>query len=140
MALTYHPTPGEIVLCDYGTGFVAPEMVKRRPVVIISPRLRRRGDLVSVVPLSTTEPAPVENHHCRLALAVALPRPFHNKVMWAKCDMLATVSLGRLDRFRAGRGAGARKFVTGSLTADQLREVRRGVLHALGLASLTVHL
>ncbi len=51
--LSTHPQVGSTLICNYGTGFVAPEMVKRRPVVVIS-RLRRRADLCTVVPLSTT--------------------------------------------------------------------------------------
>lgn len=142
MALQYYPSPGEIVLCDYSKGFIAPEMVKLRPVVIVSPRLRRRSDLVAVVPLSTTPPDPVETHHCSVVLAMPLPRPFDTAQMWAKCDMLATVSLARLDRFRAGRGpgGGARRFTTGRVTDAQLAEIRKSMLHGLGLGSLTIHL
>lgn len=141
MPLAYYPAPGEIVLCNYGTGFISPEMVKLRPVVIVSPRLRRRADLVSVVPLSTTPPNPPEPHHCSITLAVALPRPFDQPQMWAKCDMVATVALSRLDRFRDGRSpGGARRFRTGRVAADQLVEIRRAILHGLGLGSLTIHL
>lgn len=141
MPLTYHPKPGEIVLCDYSTGFAPPEMVKRRPVVIVSPRLRNRTSLVTVVPLSTTAPFPVESHHCSLVLAAPLPKPFDSPQMWAKCDMMATVSLARLDRFRAGRVTGGygRNFVTGNVSAADLIEIRNGMLHALGLGSLTIH-
>ena len=53
MPLRFHPRVGSILICDYSTGFVAPEMVKRRRVVVIS-RLRQRADLYTVVPLSTT--------------------------------------------------------------------------------------
>ena len=142
MALTYHPQAGDIVLCDYSTGFSAPEMVKRRPVVIVSPRLRNRHNLVTVVPLSTTPPSPVEMHHCAIALAVPLPKPFESSEMWAKCDMLATVGLARLDRFRAGRvpGSYGRRFTTGSVSAAQLDSIRKAMLHALGLSSLTIHI
>src|SRR5690606_1059764 len=69
MGLMYYPKQGEILLCNYNTGFVAPEMTKIRLVVIVSPRLRRRADLVAVVPLSTTPPVNVEPHHCRTELA-----------------------------------------------------------------------
>jgi mRNA interferase MazF len=31
MPLKFHPEPGTILICDYTTGFIAPEMVKRRP-------------------------------------------------------------------------------------------------------------
>lgn len=142
MPLNYHPVLGEVVLCDYSGGFVLPEMVKHRPVVIISPRLRRRDNLATVVPLSTTTPNPAEPHHCRIMLAVPLPAPFDSPEMWAKCDMLCTVSLARLDRFRDGRVAGrnARRFRTGKVDAAQMVAIRRATLHALGLSSLTVHL
>lgn len=42
MALTFHPKPGAILVCDYDTGFVPPEMVKKRLCIVITPRLRRR--------------------------------------------------------------------------------------------------
>lgn len=142
MALSYHPKPGEIVLCDYSSGFMPPEMVKRRPVVIVSPRLRRRSDLVAVVPLSTTPPNPAELHHCSITLAVPLPKPFDAPQMWAKCDMVATVAMARLDRFRDGRvpGGGARRFTTGKVSTAQLVEIHKAILHGLGLSSLTIHL
>lgn len=79
-------------------------------------------------------------HHCAITLEVRLPTPFDSPDMWAKCDMLATVSLARLDRFRVRRGAGARKYVTGNLSADQLKAVRAAILCGLGLGSLTLHL
>lgn len=142
MSLSYYPSPGEIVLCDYGTGFIVPEMVKLRPVVIVSPRLRKRGDLVAVVPLSTTAPNPAEAHHCSIVLAAPLPKPFDAAQMWAKCDMVATVALSRLDRFRDGRapGGNARRYTTGKVSAAQLVEIRKAILCDLGLASLTIHL
>ena len=116
-------------------------MVKRRPVVIISPRLRRRPDLVTVIPLSTTVPVPVEAHHCEIVLAVPLPAPFQAAQMWAKCDMVCTVSLARLDRFKDGRAphSPTRRFRTGKVSTEQLATIRRAVLNALGMASLTVH-
>jgi uncharacterized protein YifN (PemK superfamily) len=43
--LKFHPEPGTILICDYSTGFKKPEMVKKRPVVTISPRLKRRDGL-----------------------------------------------------------------------------------------------
>lgn len=49
MAIRFPVSPGTILLCDYATGFRAPEMVKRRPAVVISPHLRHRDRLCSVV-------------------------------------------------------------------------------------------
>lgn len=139
MGLQYYPKPGEILICDYGTDAVVPEMVKRRPVVVISPRLRRRPDLVTIVPLSTTGPEPVESHHCPITLNATLPPPFDNPIMWAKCDMIATVSLARLDRFRQRIAGGKRQYLSGQLSPIQLVAVRKAVLCGLGLSSLTVH-
>jgi mRNA interferase MazF len=141
MPLSYYPTPGEIVYCDYSTGFIPPEMMKGRPVVVLSPRLRRRPDLVAIVPLSTTAPSPIEPHHCLINLAHPLPPPFDAPDMWAKCDMIAVVSKARLDRFKVPRvGGAARKWTTGNVTAADLKRIRAAVLCGLGMPSLTVHL
>jgi mRNA interferase MazF len=46
---------GQILICDFSSGFVEPEMVKVRPVVVISPKPRKSiHSLCTVVPLSTT--------------------------------------------------------------------------------------
>jgi mRNA interferase MazF len=84
------------VLCDYSTGFRPPEMVKRRPCVVISARLPYRDRLCTVVPLSATPPAREVAYQCRIELAEALPPPFEQQLCWAKADMLATVGFGRL--------------------------------------------
>lgn len=44
-----------VLICDFTTGFQAPEMVKKRPVVVVSPR-RRIGQVCTVVPLSSVAP------------------------------------------------------------------------------------
>lgn len=139
MALMYYPRPGEILVCDYRGGFQPPEMTKRRPAVVVSPRLRRRADLVGVVPLSTTEPNPVEAYHCRIEFENPLPQPFDSNVMWAKADMVSSVSFDRLDRFKYHAG-GQRQYKSGMLSPEQLREIKVAVLCGLGLDSLTIHL
>jgi mRNA interferase MazF len=140
MSILYYPLPGEILLCDYGVDVIPPEMEKRRPVVIVTPRLRRRGELVGVVPLSTTEPDALEDFHCHLELATPLPAPWDSPVMWAKCDMFSVLSRTRLDRFKAGRGGGKRVFVAGKVSAEQLKAIKAALLCGLGLGSLTIHL
>lgn len=59
MAIREHPPLGTLLLCDFGSGFKPPEMVKRRLVVVISPRIKARPGLCTVVALSTTLPKPV---------------------------------------------------------------------------------
>jgi mRNA interferase MazF len=61
--------------------------------------------------------------------------------MWAKADMIATVSFARLDLPRSGRDhEGKRKYLTICLDLDQQRRVYASVLCALGLPQLTSHL
>lgn len=141
MAITYHPTPGAILVCDYQTGFMEPEMVKRRLCVVITPRLRRRDGLCTVIPLSTTAPEPAEDYHYEVAFGRELPRPWHGPSKWAKCDMLATVGYKRLSPIGVGRDAGGnRKYIYPFVNTNDLKEIRRGVLCALSLRGLTEHL
>lgn len=133
MPLTFHPRPGMVLICDFNTGFKAPEMIKRRPVVVISPRPRRSNQLCTIVPLSTTVPNPVEPFHHRMDPR-SLPGKLARKESWAKCDMLATVSLGRLDRVMVGKDPdGKRIYVAEQVIADDLEAIRRGVMLALGM-------
>ena len=133
MALMYYPKIGEILLCDFH-GFVIPEMVKRRPVVVVVPRLPGRGDIVTVVPLSTTPPNPAQPYHVLIGLKQPLPHPFAAVEMWAKCDMVTPIARSRLDRFKDGRASSGRKrkFVSGSVSAQQLADIRAAVLRGFG--------
>lgn len=94
MPLSIHPEVGTILVCNY-SGFREPEMVKSRLAVVISPRLKRRNNLCTVVPLSTTDPQPVEEFHHLVTLPREVPG-FEGLSKWAKCDMLATVGFHRL--------------------------------------------
>jgi len=128
MALLYQPRPGNVVICDF-KGYVVPEMVKVRPVVVLA-RNRKNRQLVTVVPLSTTAPTALEDHHHQLA---ANPLPGKAGVIcWAKCDMVATVSLARLDRVK---GPG-RQFVVPVLPTADFEAIRRAVANGLNLAHI----
>ena len=59
MSLPYHPKQGTIVICDF-KGFV-------------SPRLRKREGLCTIVPLSTTPPKVIEAYHYKLYIDPVLP-------------------------------------------------------------------
>lgn len=130
MPLEFHPKTGTIVVCDYGTGFVAPEMVKIRPVVIVSPRFRTRPSLCTVVPLSSVRPEPHELYHHLLSIEAYPPA---RGPMWAKCDMLSTVSLARLDKIKVRGVGGKRDYVTFQMPPDDLVAIRQCVRFALGL-------
>jgi len=106
---------------------MVPEIVKTRPVVIVSPAHLARPGLVTVVPLSTTPPDPVRHYHYRLQ-GNPIPGSTETEV-WAKCDLFASVSLERLDRVKLGRG----EYRTGAVSMDQLKAIRRACMFALGI-------
>ncbi|MCL8302195.1 type II toxin-antitoxin system PemK/MazF family toxin [Pseudomonas mosselii] len=104
-------------------------MIKVRPVVILRSH-RHNSQLVTVVPLSTTAPEILEDHH------IELPSQLDGggNVCWAKCDMVYTVSLGRLDRCRVrSRHGGGRQYVVFKLEDSQFSSVQKAVSKALGL-------
>ncbi|MBT9291996.1 type II toxin-antitoxin system PemK/MazF family toxin [Prosthecodimorpha staleyi] len=135
MPIRYPVGPGTILLCDYSLGgFREPELVKRRPAVVVSPRLPFRDELCTVVPLSGTEPARSLPYVVRVAFETELPAPFSQTVWWAKCDMIATVGFGRPDLFRTDRDqTGRRKYLHPKLLEFDLVRVRQGILNALGM-------
>ena len=141
MAISFHPKPGAILICNYQTGFVEPEMVKTRLCVVITPRLRRREGLCTVVPLSMTAPPTVCDYHCEVEFERELPKPWAGKLRWAKCDMFSTVSHKRLSPIGVGRGpGGVRKYIYPEVTAEQLKTIRASVLCALTFQQLTQYL
>lgn len=136
MPIKYVVPPKTILLCNFNMGgFKPPEMVKVRPVVVLSGRLPRRDNLITVVPLSGTESDPRNDYHCRVELAEALPEPYAETVWWAKCDMVATVGLARLDLFRTERQPnGQRKYLTNLKVSDEAFEaIRHAVRCGLNL-------
>lgn len=138
--LKFHPARGTLLLCAYEPGFVAPEMIKRRVVVVMSPRLRRRDGLCTVIPLSRTEPSEVCDFHVRVPMQPELPDPWAGPEKWAKADMMATVGFHRLHLIGDGRkGDGQRKYLTPKLSEEKVKEIECAMLCALGLGSLTNH-
>ena len=137
MPIQIHPEQGTIVICDF-KGFVSPEMVKRRPAVVISPRLRRRQNLCTVVPLSTTLPNPVAAYHHQFTLDPVLPKPYNSKFQWVKADMLYTVSFDRLYLpFEKKDGSGKRIYDIRVLDKADMLKIQQCILHGIGLTSLT---
>lgn len=140
MALAEHPAPGIILMCDYQTGFVKPEMVKRRQVVVISPKIAARVGLCTVVPLSTTAPDPVMQYNCQIDLPDQLPSWMDKKNVWVKADMVAAVSFARLDFIRLSKDKqGKREYCYTTISDENLKKIRRAVLCGMGLSQLTKH-
>jgi|TARA_B100000315_G_C14563195_1_gene581580 uncharacterized protein YifN (PemK superfamily) len=140
MALHYNPEPGTIVICDFH-GFIVPEMIKRRPVLIVSPRLRNREGLCTIVPFSTTTPTKIMPYHYRLHLDPPLPSPYTTQSQWVKCDMIYTVAFERLYLLRAGKDSdGKRIYDVRVVDKADLIKINECILHGLGMASLTKYL
>jgi uncharacterized protein YifN (PemK superfamily) len=140
MGIKFPVGVGTILLCDYSRGgFQPPEMVKRRPAVVISPRLPHRDGLCTVVPISADQPDHDVDYVVRLEFDPPLPEPFSYKVAWAKCDRLATVGFARLDLFHTERDQyGKRRYLHPKLSDVDLQRVRTAILHAIGARNLTL--
>lgn len=94
---------------------------------MISPVHLERFGLVTVVPMSTTAPEPVRSYHFKLPCN---PLPGGKDIdVWAKCDLVASVSLDRLDRVKVSRGV----YRVGQVPSESLKAIRRACLVALGV-------
>jgi len=136
------PKPGDVYMCDF-SGYVPPEIVKLRRVIIVSPP-NPGARIALVVPVSTTRP------RILTALHVELPgghvyRCFTGaSEVWVKSDLIAHVRFDRLDRVRipvfdtTGIPVPRRYeyLATVTLSPAHFREVRQAMLHALGLGRL----
>jgi mRNA interferase MazF len=130
MPLSFYPRAGQMFVCDF-SGFKVPEMVKPRPVIVVSPRLPNRSDIVAVVPTSTTAPAR------ELPFCYRLSKNYHPSEpdsipVWAKADMIMNLGLYRLNCFKIGR----RRYFNPTLTTEDLQGVKRAVLWGLGFGHL----
>lgn len=131
--LQFQPKPGQLLVCHFGLGFQPPEMVKTRPVLVLSPKVAQWSRLCLIVPISSKAPEPVMNHHYRLPDDTVPGNKYPES--WVKGDMVTAVSCHRLDRFKVG----FRQYVAPQVSAEVLKEARRCALHALGMHSLTVY-
>jgi uncharacterized protein YifN (PemK superfamily) len=127
MPLLYQPKEGSVLICDF-RGYEVPEMIKVRPVVVIR-KHKTNSLLVTVVPLSTTAPDRILDHHLELQSHLQGASP----VCWVKCDMVATVSLSRLDRIKSRDRHGKRVYVISHLETDEFYAIKVAVRSALGL-------
>ena len=144
MAITFHPNPGQILLCDFSQGFKEPEMVKnKRPVIILTGAMNGRAKLVTVVPLSTVEPLPVKPYHYKIPRnSMPMLKNFQENESWVKGDMIYTVGFHRLELIQLGKrnSAGKREYFKNKLSREQMRLIYQCVLYGLNLGHLSKHL
>lgn len=136
MGILYHPQVGTILRVDLNEGFRIPEMRKRRPAIVLSPALDGRDQLCTIVPLSTTEPRPLQQYNCILDLDPPLPFPYEHKRMWVKADMIMCVAFHRLKLLERGKDAGGERiYDVRVLSEEKMDEIRECIKHSLGMVS-----
>ena len=132
MPLIYQPKEASILICDF-SGFMVPEMVKQRPVVILR-KHPHNSRLVTVVPLSTTAPEKLGAHHVELPCYL----PGEAKTCWAKCDMIYTLSIDRLDRPKVRTRHQGRQYLQLTMSEEHFAAVKAAVLAGLKLQPPTL--
>ncbi len=131
MPLPYLPHQGEILVCDFDDQAVGAEMIKRRPVVVVSKHEAHRSKLCVVVALSTTPPNPAQAWHYFMPHLRVTGWSADDGV-WAKCDMISTVSLQRLNQPYIKQRSG-RQYISHKLQQQDLEAVLNGIRSVLRL-------
>ena len=125
MAITFTPSRGQLLICDFDMACVPPEMRKIRRVVVMSHRSHNSSGRLIVVPFSATVPSRILPSHIPVQAGAYLS---FGLSVWAICDCVAHVSFRRLDRvFHSGR------FISESLVAPDMQRIEGGLRHALGI-------
>jgi len=118
-------------------------MVKKRPVIVLSPDLNR-GKLVTVVAASTAVPDPVRPFHYKLPKkSMPMLGNYQKSDTWVKGDMVYTVSFERLNLIALGQrdpNTGKRLYFQRQLGREQMKEIYTCVLQGMGLSTLSQHL
>ena len=143
MAITFHPKPGQILLCDFFPGFKEPEMVKeKRPVVVLTGPIKGRSDLVTIAALSHTEPKPLQLYHYKIPRqSMPMIGKFQDEDSWLKGDMIYTFGFHRLHLIRLGkRGSdGKRLYFSNRLGPEQMKQIYQCIMHGLNLSKLATY-
>ena len=83
------PKIGMVYWCDFPNDAQLPEMWKRRPVIILSPRNTLFG-AVTIVPLTT------KSDNATNQWAVKIASPLSQDDSWALCNYPTTIAVSRL--------------------------------------------
>jgi uncharacterized protein YifN (PemK superfamily) len=155
VGIPYYPKAAEVYMCDFprrdakhmDEDVLQGEMVKARLVVVVNKKLSGRDGLVNVVPISMTPPFV----HCPWHVLIpnsclpALVVRSSTDARYAKCDMVCTVSLERLNYYQGHWNSDAqiratglqRKRVTqkGKLDMATFRKVQLAMATVLGVTA-----
>lgn len=122
MALYKQPDIGSIVMCDF-TGYIEPEIIKVRPVIVIA-KHPHNSKLITIVPLSTTKPSELANFHFQMI------SPIDRKTAWAKCDLIYSISIERLNKIKVIKGR-TKTWEILKVTDTQLTSIKTAVANHL---------
>lgn len=122
----FHPKQGQIVFCKF-EGLKTPEMVKERPVIIMTKKLPFRKDLFTVLPLSTTKPPKILDWHYKLDKKYIPNTPFFKGDCWVKADMVYTLSVKRMWLIRLGGG----RYFYDLLPDDIMQDIKKAMWSAI---------
>ncbi len=138
MPIVYHPPRGTVVAVSYEKGFVEPEMTKTRLAIVLSPAIKARVKLVTIVPLSLTAPETILPFHKQIDIPFMIPKPWGNQPRWIKGDMVNAVGFHRVDLLRLGKDREGQRIYQKAVLGDRdFAIVKQCVLHGLGLSNLT---
>lgn len=128
--IKFQPRVGTVVRCDF-KGMIEPEMVKMRDVVVVA-RHPRNQRLVTIVPLSASQPLRPEPYHYELP---SDPRPEGDSMrpIWAKCDMIYTLSIDRLEMHYTRTRRGGRQLAKVFLSAIDMDAIKKCIASAINL-------
>ena len=133
MTLQFHPKRGTILECNF-SGYIMPEIDKKRTVVVISPQLDDRAKLCTVVPLSLTKPNVIKDYHLEIFFNPQLPYPYESESKWLKGDLIYSVSFSRLNLLRTGFDAsGKRTYDKRILDEAIMQQVEHCIMCGLGI-------
>jgi len=120
-------------------------MVKKsRPVVVLTPPIKGRANLVTIVALSTKKPNIILPFHYQIPKN-SMPQlgRFQENETWLKGDMIYTMGFHRLNLVTLGKRnpqTGKRIYFNNRLGRAQMKEIYACVLHGLNLPGLVEHL
>lgn len=129
MALYKQPEIGSIVMCDFN-GYIEPEIVKFRPVVVIA-KHPHNSKLITIVPLSTTKPSELANFHFEMISVI------DRKKVWVKCDLIYSISIERLNKIKMIRGR-TKSWEILKVTDAQLKSIKTAVANHLKIQHNTI--
>ncbi|MBL6781622.1 MAG: type II toxin-antitoxin system PemK/MazF family toxin [Alphaproteobacteria bacterium] len=113
-------------------------MVKRRLCVVVSPDIKGRGQLCTIVPLSTTPPKKVMKYYYQLQIPFQMPEKWKENPVWVKGDMVNAVGFHRFDLIRLDKDRqGKRNYQKSVLSQIDMQNIYECICQSLGLSYLT---